>query len=99
MKFRCERDTLSDAVSTAQRAVASRTGALPVLSGLRVTLTELLRAKRFRDQDGHALGFVPDYGEIADGALAGADLLFFDQVQGQLRERIDATHAHTVKPA
>ena len=40
MKFRCERDTLADAVSTAQRAVASRTGALPVLSGLRVTLTE-----------------------------------------------------------
>ncbi len=38
MKFRCERDTLADAVTTAQRAVASRTGALPVLSGLRVTL-------------------------------------------------------------
>ena len=36
MKFRCERDTLADAVATAQRAVASRTGALPVLSGLRV---------------------------------------------------------------
>ena len=33
MKFRCERDTLADAVGTAQRAVASRTGALPVLSG------------------------------------------------------------------
>lgn len=39
MKFRCERDTLADAVATAQRAVASRTGAMPVLSGLRVTLT------------------------------------------------------------
>ena len=38
MKFRCERDTLADAVATAQRAVASRTGAMPVLSGLRVTL-------------------------------------------------------------
>ena len=37
MKFRCERDTLADAVATAQRAVASRTGALPVLSGLRVS--------------------------------------------------------------
>ncbi|HZR15054.1 MAG TPA: DNA polymerase III subunit beta [Acidimicrobiia bacterium] len=37
MKFRCERDTLADAISTAQRAVASRSGALPVLSGLRVT--------------------------------------------------------------
>ena len=28
MKFRCERDTLAEAVATAQRAVASRTGAM-----------------------------------------------------------------------
>ena len=40
MKFRCERDTLADAIAVAQRAVASRTGALPVLSGLRVSPTE-----------------------------------------------------------
>ena len=39
MKFRCERDTLADAIAIAQRAVASRTGALPVLSGLRVSPT------------------------------------------------------------
>ncbi|MBA2327837.1 MAG: DNA polymerase III subunit beta [Actinobacteria bacterium] len=38
MKFRCERDTLADAVATAQRAVAARPGALPVLSGLRLGL-------------------------------------------------------------
>ena len=38
MKFRCERDTLAEGVATAQRAVASRTGAMPVLSGLRVTV-------------------------------------------------------------
>jgi DNA polymerase III subunit beta len=38
VKFRCERDTLADAISTAQRAVASRSGALPVLSGLRVSV-------------------------------------------------------------
>lgn len=38
MKFTCERDALVDAVTTANRAVASRTGALPVLSGLQVTL-------------------------------------------------------------
>jgi DNA polymerase-3 subunit beta len=37
VKFRCERDSLGDAISTAQRAVASRSGALPVLSGLRLT--------------------------------------------------------------
>ena len=39
MKFACERDSLEKAVSTAYRAVASRTGALPVLSGLQVSLT------------------------------------------------------------
>ena len=39
MKFRCERDALAEAVGTAYRAVASRTGALPVLSGVKVTLS------------------------------------------------------------
>ncbi len=37
MKFRCERDTLAEAISTAQRAVSARSGALPVLSGIQVT--------------------------------------------------------------
>ncbi|HEX5615313.1 MAG TPA: DNA polymerase III subunit beta [Acidimicrobiia bacterium] len=37
MKFRCERDTLADAIATAQRTVATRTGALPVLHDLRIT--------------------------------------------------------------
>jgi DNA polymerase-3 subunit beta len=36
VKFRCERDALSDAISSAGRAVASRSGALPILSGLLV---------------------------------------------------------------
>ena len=40
MKFRCERDTLAEAVATAQRTVASRSGALPVLQDLRITATE-----------------------------------------------------------
>src|SRR5439155_25260168 len=35
VKFRCERDVLVEALATASRAVASRGGALPVLSGLR----------------------------------------------------------------
>ena len=37
MKFRCERDTLAEAIGTAQRAIAVRSGALPVLSGVHVT--------------------------------------------------------------
>lgn len=38
MKFRCERDVLVDALATAQRATSTR-AALPVLSGLRLSLT------------------------------------------------------------
>lgn len=38
MKFRCERDVLVDGLATAGRAVSSRGGALPVLSGLRLHL-------------------------------------------------------------
>jgi DNA polymerase-3 subunit beta len=37
VKFRCERDTLAEAIGTAQRAVAVRSGALPVLSGVQVS--------------------------------------------------------------
>ena len=44
MKFRCERDVLLDALTTAGRAVSSRGGSLPVLSGLLVELTgDILR--------------------------------------------------------
>ena len=38
MKFRCERDVLVEALATATRAVASRGGALPVLSGVKIDL-------------------------------------------------------------
>ena len=38
MKFRCERDVLVEALGTAGRAVTSRGGALPVLSGVRLEL-------------------------------------------------------------
>jgi DNA polymerase III subunit beta len=39
VKFRCERDVLVEALGTAARAVTSRGGALPVLSGVRLQLT------------------------------------------------------------
>lgn len=38
MKFRCERDVLVETLGTASRAVSSRGGALPVLSGVRIAL-------------------------------------------------------------
>lgn len=40
MQFRCERDSLADVVGTAQRAVGSRGGALPVLSGLLIEMKD-----------------------------------------------------------
>lgn len=40
MKFRCERDVLADALTTAGRAATSRTGTLPVLSGLRLEVRD-----------------------------------------------------------
>jgi DNA polymerase-3 subunit beta len=39
VKFRCERDVLVEALGTATRAVATRGGALPVLSGVKAELT------------------------------------------------------------
>jgi DNA polymerase-3 subunit beta len=39
VKFRCERDVLLDALTTAGRAVAGRSGALPVLSGIRLDVS------------------------------------------------------------
>lgn len=39
MKFRCERDTLADALVTASRAATSRTSTHPVLAGLRLDVS------------------------------------------------------------
>jgi DNA polymerase III subunit beta len=39
VEFRCERDTLAEALGTATRAVATRGGSLAVLSGVKVELT------------------------------------------------------------
>ena len=39
MKFRCERELLADALTTAGRAATGRSAALPVLSGVRLELT------------------------------------------------------------
>ena len=37
MKFRCERDALVEQLGTASRAVSSRGGALPVLTGIHLS--------------------------------------------------------------
>ena len=44
MKFRCEQDVLVEALAAAGRAATARASALPVLSGLRLSLDgDLLR--------------------------------------------------------
>ena len=40
MKFRCEREILAEALTTAGRAATSRAASLPVLSGLRLDVSE-----------------------------------------------------------
>ncbi|HEY5662474.1 MAG TPA: DNA polymerase III subunit beta [Ilumatobacter sp.] len=40
MKFRCEREILAEALATAGRAAASRSGSLPVLSGVRLDVSD-----------------------------------------------------------
>lgn len=40
MKFRCEREILADALTTAGRAATNRSGTLPVLSGVRLDVTD-----------------------------------------------------------
>jgi DNA polymerase-3 subunit beta len=40
VKFRCEREILADALTTAGRAATSRSGTLPVLSGLRLDVSD-----------------------------------------------------------
>jgi DNA polymerase-3 subunit beta len=51
VKFRCEKDVLVEALSTATRAVASRGGALPVLSGVKAELQGNTLSLAGRDLD------------------------------------------------
>lgn len=86
MKFRCEREILADALTTAGRAATSRTGTLPVLSGVRldvdaetltVTGTDLeltirLSVPVHSDQPGSAVVPARLVGEIVKALPAGA---------------------------
>ena len=86
MKFRCEREILADALTTAGRAATSRTGTLPVLSGVRldvdaetltVTGTDLeltirLSVPVHSDQPGSAVVPARLVGDIVKALPAGA---------------------------
>ena len=76
MKFRCERDALSEAIGSAGRAVASRSGALPILSGLLVrTAADEIHLAGFDDSgalviDTHGAPVAPPVWALYEAALA-----------------------------
>jgi DNA polymerase-3 subunit beta len=86
VKFRCEREILADALATAGRAATSRTGTLPVLSGVRldvidgeltITGTDLeltirLSVPVHSDQDGSAVVPARLVADIVKALPAGA---------------------------
>jgi DNA polymerase III subunit beta len=86
VKFRCEREILADALTTAGRAATNRTGTLPVLSGVRldvdaetltVTGTDLeltikLSVPVHSDQPGSAVVPARLVGDIVKALPAGA---------------------------
>ena len=86
VKFRCEREILAEALATAGRAATSRTGTLPVLSGVRldvndgeltVTGTDLeltirLSVPVHSDQDGSAVVPARLVADIVKALPAGA---------------------------
>jgi DNA polymerase III subunit beta len=87
VKFRCERDALSEAIGSAGRAVASRSGALPILSGLLVKtsggdkvelagsdleLTIRVEAPAESDEDGAAVLPARLFGDIVRALEPGA---------------------------
>ena len=81
MKFRCERDVLAEALATAGRAATSRTGTLPVLSGLRLEVVgDELVGHRHRPRAHDPARRSPVGGE-RDGAVVVPARLVADIVQ------------------
>ena len=96
MKFRCEREILADALTTAGRAATNRSGTLPVLSGVRldvadgrltVTGTDLELTIRLSvpvhvDEDGSAVVPARLVGDIVKALPPGADGAVMDADAG-----------------
>jgi DNA polymerase III subunit beta len=80
VKFRCERDVLADALTTAGRAATSRTGALPVLEGLHLKLTGDELSVTGTDLD-MSIRLVATVGGVSDGSVVVPARLSADAVK------------------
>ncbi len=80
MKFRCERDVLADALATAGRAATSRTGALPVLEGLHLSVQGDELAVTGTDLE-MSIRLTTTVGGVSDGAVVVPARLSADAVK------------------
>jgi len=80
VKFRCERDVLAEALTTAGRAATSRTGALPVLEGLHLSLRGDELAVTGTDLE-MSIRLTTTVGGVADGAVVVPARLSADAVK------------------
>jgi DNA polymerase-3 subunit beta len=80
VKFRCERDVLAEALTTAGRAATSRTGALPVLEGLHLQLVGDELSVTGTDLD-MSIRLGVTVGGVSDGAVVVPARLSADAVK------------------
>jgi DNA polymerase-3 subunit beta len=88
VKFRCERDVLAEALTTAGRASTGRTGALPVLSGVRLALTSDLLTVTGTDLD-LTIQLTAQVGGERDGAIVLPARLASDIVRSMPAGRLE----------
>jgi DNA polymerase-3 subunit beta len=75
VKFRCEREILADAFTTAGRAATSRSGTLPVLSGLRLDVRDGELTVTGTDLELTIRLSVPVHGDVDGSAVVPARLV------------------------
>jgi DNA polymerase-3 subunit beta len=80
VKFRCERDVLAEALATAGRAATSRTGALPVLEGLHLSVRGDELAVTGTDLE-MSIRLTTTVGGVSDGAVVVPARLSADAVK------------------
>lgn len=88
VKFRCERDVLAESLATVGRAATGRTGALPVLSGVRLSLLGDLLSMTGTDLD-LTIHLTAQVGGERDGAVVLPARLASDIVRAMPAGRLE----------